>query len=172
MTQLFAETVLPIARRAQEVEPPTVLFVSQASSLSPRLTSALIIAQLHTSPTQPLAPVISVTPRAPPALLQRPTARPARLSTTPLQPPSLEPALSVMQPVMNAQAQATQPVKPAIRPITQWTSILPPASILALPSQLTTSLIQEFARNVRVNAPLVLDCSTRTASRVLPLTTK
>ena len=127
LTQLSAGTALRTARPAPEVEPPIVLFVCLGSSLSLQPMNVSAAAQLHTSPTQPLAPVISVTPRAPPALLQRPTARPARLSTTPLQPPSLEPALSVMQPVMNAQAQATQPVKPAIRPITQWTSILPPA---------------------------------------------
>ena len=71
--------------------------------------------------------VISAILPAPRVSLQPPTARPAPLSTTRLQALFLGPAHSAMEPVMSALAQATQPVKPAIQPITQSTDIPRPA---------------------------------------------
>lgn len=111
MTHLCVETASPTARLALEAQLPTVLFVSLASSLSLPPMCVSTAAPLHTSPTQRLGLVISAAPRALPALPQPPTVRSARLSTTLHQAHSLGPALSAMQPVMSAQAQATQPVK-------------------------------------------------------------
>ena len=127
LTQLFAETVPPTARLALEVQPLIVLSVCQASSPSPQLKSASIPVRLHTSPMLPLGLVISAILPAPRVSLPPPTARPAPLSTTRLQALFLGLALSAIVPVMSALAQATQPVKPAIQPITQSMDIPRPA---------------------------------------------